>query len=66
MFYLTDDLRIERLKPLIPPAILMEQHPISEVASATVAEGRLIGINPFGQPGVEAYKRNMVKQLRAE
>jgi 3-deoxy-7-phosphoheptulonate synthase len=40
MFYLTDDLRIERLKPLIPPAILMEQYPISEVASATVAEGR--------------------------
>jgi 3-deoxy-7-phosphoheptulonate synthase len=40
MFYLTDDLRIERLKPLIPPAILMEQYAISEVASATVAQGR--------------------------
>jgi glucose-6-phosphate isomerase len=26
---------------------------------ATVVEGRLIGINPYGQPGVEAYKRNM-------
>ncbi len=26
---------------------------------ATVTEGRLIGINPYGQPGVEAYKRNM-------
>jgi glucose-6-phosphate isomerase len=26
---------------------------------ATVAEGRLIGINPYGQPGVEAYKRHM-------
>jgi len=26
---------------------------------ATVLEGRLIGINPYGQPGVEAYKRNM-------
>jgi glucose-6-phosphate isomerase len=26
---------------------------------ATVAEGRLIGINPYGQPGVEAYKKNM-------
>ena len=22
-------------------------------------EGRLIGINPYGQPGVEAYKKNM-------
>ncbi|MBN2578450.1 MAG: glucose-6-phosphate isomerase [Pirellulales bacterium] len=31
---------------------------------ATVAEGRLIGVNPFGQPGVEAYKRNMNAILR--
>jgi 3-deoxy-7-phosphoheptulonate synthase len=40
MLYLTDDLRIDRLKPLIPPAILMEQYAITETASATVAEGR--------------------------
>jgi glucose-6-phosphate isomerase len=26
---------------------------------ATVVEGRLLGINPYGQPGVEAYKKNM-------
>lgn len=26
---------------------------------ATVTEGRLMGINPYGQPGVEDYKRNM-------
>jgi glucose-6-phosphate isomerase len=31
---------------------------------ATVVEGRLLGINPYGQPGVEAYKRNMRNQLR--
>ncbi len=31
---------------------------------ATVVEGRLIGINPYGQPGVEAYKRNMRAALR--
>ena len=36
----TDDLRIERLRPLIPPAILMEQFPITETASTTIAEGR--------------------------
>ncbi len=30
----------------------------------TVAEGRLIGINPYGQPGVEAYKKNMNAILR--
>jgi glucose-6-phosphate isomerase len=31
---------------------------------ATAAEGRLIGINPYGQPGVEAYKLNMNAILR--
>jgi glucose-6-phosphate isomerase len=31
---------------------------------ATVVEGRLIGINPYGQPGVEAYKKNMNEILR--
>lgn len=30
---------------------------------ATVAEGRLIDVNPYGQPGVEAYKKNMVEIL---
>jgi len=30
---------------------------------STVVEGRLLGINPYGQPGVEAYKRNMRKLL---
>jgi len=31
---------------------------------ATVVEGRMSGINPYGQPGVEAYKRNMNAILR--
>ncbi len=31
---------------------------------ATVVEGRLMGINPYGQPGVEAYKRNMRSHLK--
>jgi glucose-6-phosphate isomerase len=30
---------------------------------ATVVEGRLLGINPYGQPGVEAYKKNMNRNL---
>lgn len=33
---------------------------------ATVVEGRLLGINPYGQPGVEAYKKNMNAILRGE
>jgi glucose-6-phosphate isomerase len=31
---------------------------------ATVVEGRLIGINPYGQPGVRAYKANMERNLQ--
>jgi glucose-6-phosphate isomerase len=31
---------------------------------ATVVEGRLMGVNPYGQPGVEAYKRNMKDILK--
>ena len=31
---------------------------------ATVVEGRLIGINPYGQPGVDAYKKHMNAILR--
>lgn len=33
---------------------------------ATVVEGRLMGINPYGQPGVEAYKKNMNAILRGK
>src|SRR4051812_17538821 len=40
MLHATDDLRIERVRPLIPPAILMENLPLSEAASTTVAEAR--------------------------
>jgi glucose-6-phosphate isomerase len=30
---------------------------------ATVVEGRMIDINPYGQPGVQAYKENMAQIL---
>jgi len=40
MLHRTDDLRIEGLAPLLPPAILMEEVPLSERASETVAAGR--------------------------
>jgi glucose-6-phosphate isomerase len=32
---------------------------------ATVVEGRLMKINPYGQPGVEAYKSNMMRILKS-
>ena len=37
----TDALRIAELRPLIPPAILMEQLPITETASITVSNARV-------------------------
>jgi glucose-6-phosphate isomerase len=33
---------------------------------ATVIEGRLMGVNPYGQPGVEAYQRHMKEILKDE
>jgi 3-deoxy-7-phosphoheptulonate synthase len=40
MFHQTDDLRIRQLKPLIPPAILMDELPITEPVSTLVARSR--------------------------
>lgn len=40
MFQRTDDLRITEVRPLIPPAILHEEIPISEQASNVVADAR--------------------------
>ncbi len=36
----TRDLRIQQVRPLIPPAILIEEIPVSERASALVTETR--------------------------
>src|SRR4051812_2925234 len=40
MFRETDDLRITQVRPLIPPAILLEEVPISERASNVVSNTR--------------------------
>jgi len=40
MFHTTDDVRIESLRPLIPPAILMEELPVSEEDTRLIAEAR--------------------------
>jgi 3-deoxy-7-phosphoheptulonate synthase len=40
-FHQTDDLRIEKIRPLIPPAILIEELPLTEEGSKVVAESRL-------------------------
>ncbi len=47
---------------------VLNEHVLGQVLQmlmlATVVEGRLVGINPYGQPGVEAYKKNMNAILR--
>lgn len=52
---------------LILPGI--NEHVIGQLMQmlmlATVVEGRLMGTNPYGQPGVEAYKKNMMTLLKA-
>ncbi|HKY07589.1 MAG TPA: 3-deoxy-7-phosphoheptulonate synthase AroG [Candidatus Binatia bacterium] len=40
MLHRTDDLRIQELRPLLPPAILMEELPVSESASTLVWQSR--------------------------
>src|SRR3954463_13116750 len=40
MPHTTDDVRIESLRPLIPPAILMEELPVSEADTRLIAEAR--------------------------
>src|SRR5262252_8249624 len=45
MVRLTDDLRITQVRPLIPPAILLEEIPISERAANLVADTRVAVAN---------------------
>jgi glucose-6-phosphate isomerase len=52
---------------IVMPALT--EHTIGQLMQmlmlATVVEGRLMKINPYGQPGVEAYKANMMRHLKA-
>jgi glucose-6-phosphate isomerase len=46
----------------------IDEHTVGQLLQmlmlATVVEGRLVGTNPYGQPGVEAYKQFMMRRLR--
>jgi glucose-6-phosphate isomerase len=46
----------------------IDEHTVGQLLQmlmlATVVEGRLVGTNPYGQPGVEAYKKFMMRRLR--
>ncbi len=53
---------------LVMPAL--SEHALGQLLQllmlATVVEGRLMGINPYGQPGAATYRRHMAEHLRAE
>lgn len=49
------------LLPHLDPHVLGQLFQMLMIA--TVIEGRLLGINPYGQPGVEQYKKNMNRNL---
>jgi glucose-6-phosphate isomerase len=66
----TNQAYLEAARPtadLILPTL--SEHTIGQLLQmlmlATVVEGRLAGINPYGQPGVEAYKQNMMRILKS-
>ncbi len=56
----TAELRVPRLEETAMGQLLQM------LMISTVVEGRLVGINPYGQPGVEDYKRNMNAILRSK
>jgi glucose-6-phosphate isomerase len=53
---------------LILPAL--SEHALGQLLQllmlATVVEGRLMGVNPYGQPGALTYRRHMIDHLRGE
>ena len=53
----TDDLRITQVRPLIPPAILLEEIPISERASNVVADTRQAIADVLARPRSAAGRR---------
>src|SRR6266850_5591736 len=44
----TRDLRVESIRPLLPPAILLEELPVTETAALTIAHGREEIVNILG------------------
>ncbi|MBA4063382.1 MAG: glucose-6-phosphate isomerase [Isosphaera sp.] len=52
---------------LVLPALT--EHTVGQLLQmlmlATVVEGRLMGINPYGQPGLESYKAGLLRHLKA-
>jgi len=66
----TNEAYLEAARPtadIILPMI--SEHTIGQLLQmlmlATVVEGRLMGTNPYGQPGVQTYKANMIRHLKA-
>ena len=50
-------LEVEELTPHVVGALLYM------FEKAVAVSGRLLGVNPFDQPGVETYKKEMFRRL---
>jgi len=66
----TNEAYLEAARPTADIVLpVLSEHTIGQLMQmlmlATAVEGRLSGINPYGQPGVEAYKANMMRNLKA-
>jgi glucose-6-phosphate isomerase len=66
----TNDAYTEAARPTADIVLpMISEHTIGQLFQmlmlATVIEGRLMGTNPYGQPGVQAYKRNTTANLKA-
>jgi len=66
----TNQAYAEAARPTADIALpVLTEHTVGQLLQmlmlATVVEGRLANINPYGQPGVEAYKKNMMAVLKA-
>ena len=66
----TNDAYAEVARPTADIVLpMISEHTIGQLLQmlmlATVIEGRLMGTNPYGQPGVQAYKRNTTAHLKA-
>ncbi len=55
---------LDLLLPQVDEAVLGQLFQMMMLA--TVVEGKLIDVNPYGQPGVKLYKENMQRILRSE
>jgi glucose-6-phosphate isomerase len=69
-FHGTNDAYADAARPTADITLpMISEHTIGQLLQmlmlATVVEGRMMGVNPYGQPGVQAYKDYTLAHLKA-